>query len=74
MDQSEGNASMAFEDLVPKNGRILFGLEAQGHIPTVEEALREGADWQEIGRRIGWHGETAREYYQRHLARKASDK
>jgi hypothetical protein len=51
--------------------RILFGLEAQGHIPTVEAALKEGADWNEIGRRIMWDGETARVYYERYLARAA---
>lgn len=51
---------------------IVFGLEAQGHIPAVEAALAEGADWQEIGRRIGWDGETAKAYYQRHLDRTAT--
>ena len=56
---------------VPSDQRVLFGLEAQGHIPTVEAALSEGTDWQEIGRRIGWDGETARQYYERHLARAA---
>ncbi|MCS4089956.1 hypothetical protein [Rhizobium sp. BK176] len=55
------------------DGPILFGLEAQGHIPTVEAALNEGVDWKEIGRRIGWDGETARTYYDRHLARKQAD-
>lgn len=50
---------------------IAFGLEAQGHIPAVESALSEGADWQEIGRRIAWDGETAKTYYERHLARTA---
>lgn len=50
---------------------IVFGLEAQGHIPAVEAALAEGADWQEIGRRIGWDGATAKAYYERHLARSA---
>lgn len=52
--------------------RIVFGLEAQGHIPAVEAALAEGADWREIGRRIGWDGETAKTYYERHLARLAT--
>lgn len=51
---------------------VVFGLEAQGHIPAVEAALAEGADWQEIGRRIGWDGETAKSYYERHLARTAN--
>jgi hypothetical protein len=49
--------------------RILFGLEAQGHIPTIEAALKDGVDWEEIGRRIMWDGQTARIYYERHLAR-----
>lgn len=49
---------------------VLFGLEAQGHIQTVETALSEGADWQEIGRRIGWDGETAKQYYERHVSAK----
>ena len=48
---------------------VVFGLEAQGHIPTIEVALAEGADWKEIGRRINWHGETAKTYYERYLAR-----
>lgn len=54
------------------DARIAFGLEAQGHIPAVEAALAEGADWQEIGRRIGWDGQTAKTYYERHLARLAT--
>lgn len=52
------------------NMPVAFGLEAQGHIQTIEAALAEGADWQEIGRRINWDGETAKSYYERHLARK----
>jgi hypothetical protein len=60
-------------DRVPiPDGPILFGLEAQGHIPTIEAALEEGVNWQEIGRRILWDGETARQYYERHVARQAS--
>lgn len=56
---------------LPVDAPIAFGLEAQGHIPAVEAALAEGADWQEIGRRVGWDGETAKAYYERHLARAA---
>lgn len=52
--------------------KILFGLEAQGHIPTIKTMLAEGADWQDIGRRIKWDGETAKEYYERYLTRAAS--
>lgn len=49
---------------------VAFGLEAQGHIQTIETMLADGADWQEIGRSINWDGETAKSYYERHLARK----
>lgn len=48
---------------------VAFGLEAQGHIPTIEAAISEGVDWQEIGLRINWDGETAKAYYERYLAR-----
>lgn len=48
--------------------RVVFGLEAQGHIPTVEAMLAEGHTWREIGRSIGWDGETAKQYYERHRA------
>lgn len=51
---------------------ILFGLEAQGHIPTVESMLRDGRDWPFIGRVIGWDGETAKSYYERYLARRGA--
>lgn len=54
---------------LPIDAPIAFGLSAQRHIAAVEAALSEGADWQEIGRRIGWDGETAKGYYERHLAR-----
>ena len=58
---------------MPGNARILFGLEAQGHIPVVENMLAGKADWQEIGRAIGWDGETARTYYERYQARKTAE-
>lgn len=46
---------------------IRFGLVAQGHIPTIEEALKAGESWNEIGRRIGWCPKTAKEHYERYL-------
>jgi hypothetical protein len=46
--------------------RVVFGLRAQGHIPTIEQMLAEGASWNEIGKAIGWHGPTAKEYYERY--------
>jgi hypothetical protein len=53
------------------DGPILFGLEAQGHIPVIASMLEANESWDEIGRAIGWHGPTAQEYYQRYLKRKA---
>lgn len=47
--------------------QVKIGLEAQGHIPTIEGMLAEGRTWEEIGRRIGWDGETARTWYADHL-------
>lgn len=45
--------------------KIKFGLRAQGHIPTVRRMLAAGASWDEIGREIGWHGDTARKWFER---------
>lgn len=42
---------------------VLFGLRAQGHLPTVERMLAEGASWEKIGRKIGWDGATAERFY-----------
>lgn len=50
--------------------RVLFGLEAQGYIPTVERMLGDGASWGEIGFAIRWCGRTAKDHYLRHLYRK----
>lgn len=49
---------------------IVFGLVAQGHIPTVERMLAEGKTWDEIGAEIGWLPETSREHYERYRERK----
>lgn len=49
------------------NTPILFGLKAQGHIPTIERMLKEGATWKEIGKKIGWCPETAKEDYGRYV-------
>jgi hypothetical protein len=66
--QGAGRATI-FDELagVP----ILFGLAAQGHLPTIETMLAAGSDWNEIRRRISWDGDAARRHYERHLARTA---
>jgi hypothetical protein len=59
------------DSIEPKPGvRVRFGLEAQGHIPTVERMLDEGCCWPEINRAIGWAGDAAEKNYMRHLRRK----
>lgn len=56
--------------LAEGNVKILFGLQAQGHIPTVERMVTEGATWAEIGKAIGWDGQTAMRHYSWYLAKK----
>lgn len=48
------------------NVPFLFGLKAQGHIPTIERMLAEGKDWEAIGNVIGWCHKTAKEHYERY--------
>jgi hypothetical protein len=47
---------------------IAFGLRAQGHIPTIERMLADGADWDRIGIAIGWCPKTAKEHWERIVA------
>ena len=49
------------------NTRVLFGLKAQGHLPTIEKMLKDGATWKEIGKKIGWCPETGKKDYERHV-------
>lgn len=48
---------------------FVFGLEAQGHIPTVERMLAEDATWDEIGKAIGWHGPAVADFFARYALR-----
>lgn len=49
------------------NAPILFGLSAQGHIPTIERELSERGDsletWARIGELIRWTPEAAESHY-----------
>lgn len=47
------------------NAPIVFGLRAQGKLPTIEKMLSDGASWDEIGKAIGWCPKTAQEHWQR---------
>jgi len=59
-----------------KNLKIAFGLEQQGHIPTIERILEEcGCNeyaWQKIGKEINWCPKTASYYYIKYLRNKLS--
>lgn len=55
------------------NPVIVFGLAAQGHIPTIEKMLSDGSHWSEIGKTIGWDACTARDYYERYCCSKDDD-
>lgn len=63
--QAAGNE---LTDILAK-AQPLFGLEAQGHIPTIEKMLADGKTWAEIGEAIHWDGDTAWGYYERYKAR-----
>ena len=41
----------------------VFGLQAQGHIPTIETMLSQGRTWEEIGKKIGWCPKTAQKHW-----------
>jgi len=56
-----------------KNVSYAFGLDAQGHVPTVERMLADGADWDAIGKAIGWDPATARDYWSRSLVARLSE-
>lgn len=50
------------------NAPVVFGLAAQGHIPTVERMLAEGRSWDEIGDVIGWCGNAVERFWGYHLS------
>lgn len=37
-----------------KNAAVEFGLEAQGHIPTILRMLQEGCTWDAIAKSVNW--------------------
>jgi len=65
------------DDLLNKKVKVLFGLEAQGHIPLIEEKLKTWwprfSDsnpfqvWEDIAKEIGWIDHAVCDSYIRHL-------
>jgi hypothetical protein len=64
------------DSIEKKNLKISFGLEQQGHIPTIEKILNEFASarseylWEKIGKEIGWDSYTAMRYYLEYLRKR----
>ena len=62
-------------DAIEKKGmKISFGLEQQGHIPTIERMLEELGNnehaWDRIGKEIWWCPKTACYHYIDYLRKK----
>lgn len=62
---SDNLAKALVDELMASRVPVKFGLRAQGHLPTIERMLADGAGWDAIGSAIGWHGDTARQWYER---------
>jgi hypothetical protein len=51
-------------DLLSEAGAtVQFGLNSQGHLPTVDRMVAAGESWEAIGKAIGWCGKAARKHY-----------
>ena len=53
---------------------VVFGLAAQGHLPTIEKMLSAGDGWDAIAKAIGWERATARAHYELHVGDPATRK
>jgi hypothetical protein len=62
--QTAGSGSNAELGIAMLDTPFTFGLQSR-QIAIIEEMLDGGKAWQEIGRAIGWHPDTAKEYYRR---------
>lgn len=60
-------------DMEPlENAVVNFGLESQGHIPTILRMLQEGCTWDEIAKSVNWDRETLELWYCRWLLAKVN--
>lgn len=69
---SDDLAKALISEIFASHVPVKLGLRAQGHIPTIERLLADGASWDVIGRAIGWHGDTARQWYERETTQGAA--
>lgn len=85
MEKDESVIDKLINDIDNSGVKIVFGLEAQGHIPTIEKMLLywnepriegqvdmtyEKCVWEQIGRKIGWCPFTASLSYFQYLNNK----
>ena len=63
------------DELLEKLGgtKILFGLVAQGHIPTIEKMLKENKLWEQIADELGWVKEAVMRSYIEYLQYKNAE-
>jgi hypothetical protein len=84
-EQMEGAEHLEKEHLEKKGLKVAFGLEAQGHLPTIKRILDRWNEptfeghvdmtysecvWREIGNEIGWSPFTAALSYFKYLNKK----
>ena len=53
--------------------KLVFGLEQQGHIKTIERMLDQHRTWGEINKAIGWAGDAACKEYIRYIRKQNSE-
>ena len=73
-DKQSENANSAKLPVMGSAVKVKFGLEQQGHIPTIEKMLLEWGRsdyyiWQKIGKEIGWCPLTACSWYLEYVRR-----
>lgn len=52
---------------------VVFGLQAQNHISTIENMLDEHKSWDEIANEIGWDKDTMITHYVQYLRENQKD-
>lgn len=70
----EQQAALHKTDVSGSAVKVKFGLEQQGHIPTIEKMLLDWGRsdyyiWQKIGKEIGWCPLTACSWYLEYVRR-----
>lgn len=62
-NRSERRSPISELDDLLGDAVCVFGLEAQGHVPTIQRMLADGETWDAIGKAIGWDPATAEQHW-----------